>query len=341
MKKTTTLLLLGFCTVILKAGVLTVNNNANSPGQFTSLQTAIDSANAGDSIYVHGSLVSYGNVNVKKRLTFLGTGHNPNKTNNLVSEIGIMQLDTLSGVSGASGTRIIGFKLNRVSGYGGNGGTKNILIQRNYFTSSGNKITITGKNWTIENNIIFPTLVDVNGHSNIIIRNNIFSKAYITDSNQPTVLIANNVFLSNSLSEALSFMSNAIIANNIFLGATPKGSSVDANTFSNNITYQTSYDTIPFGTNMGSGNFVAQDPQFVNVLSNAFNYSYDFSLQATSPGKNAGTDGSDVGIYGGTSPFVDMTGSPAIPQMKSITIMNPVIPVGDSLQVIIKAKKQN
>ncbi len=78
----------------------------------------------------------------------------------------------------------------------------------------------------------------------------------------------------------------------------------------------------------------------MNVASNSFSYAYDFSLQATSPGKNAGTDGTDIGIYGGAKPFVDMTGSPAIPQMKSIQILNPVIPAGDSLRVIIKANKQ-
>ena len=49
------------------AKVITVNNNINSPGQYTNLQQAIDSASAGDTIYVHGSATSYGNVNVKNQ----------------------------------------------------------------------------------------------------------------------------------------------------------------------------------------------------------------------------------------------------------------------------------
>lgn len=322
-----------------RAGVLTVNNKAGGPGQYTSLQTAIDSASAGDSIYVHGSSTSYGNVTVKKRLNFFGTGHNPNKTNNQVSELGIVQLDTLAGVSGASGSKFTGFKLNRISGYSGSGGTKNILIRRSYFISGGTKVTVTGTGWMLENNIISGSSVNANNHGVLTIRNNIFNACNVITSNQPTVLISNNIFFGTG--PAFNTLSNAIITNNIFSGATPKGTNVNTNTFNNNLTYQTTYDTIPFGTNGGSANLVAQNPLYTNVAANSFSYAYDYTLQATSPGKNAGTDGKDLGIYGGAMPFVDMTGSPALPLMQSITILNPMIEVGDSLKVIIKARKQN
>ncbi len=326
-------------SLFASAKVITVNNNTISPGQYSSLQQAIDSASAGDTIHVHGSNTSYGNVTVKKRLVFFGTGHMPNKTNTLVSEVGTVQLDTLAGVSGASGTLISGFKIKDIKGYAGSGGTKNVTISRNYFTSGSAKVTITGKGWTVQNNIIFATSVIVNNHPNTILRNNIFSNSYIITSNQPTVLITNNDFLGGG--NALSAVSNALIANNIFSCSTPNGPNVDNNTFSNNITYQTTNNTVPAGTNTGNGNFSGQDPQFTNVPVNSFSYSYDFTLTATSPGKNAGTDATDIGVYGGLSPFPDMTGSPAIPQVKTLTIVNPVISVGDTLQVIIKAKKQN
>lgn len=339
-KSLTPAILIAICAVSsVSAKVITVSNAPNSPGLYTSLQTAIDSASSGDTIYVHGSGTSYGNVTVKKRITLFGTGHNPSKTNPFVSEIGNIQLDSLSGVSGASGSKIAGLKLNRVSGYGGTGGTKNITVQRNYFVSGGTKISITGSGWIIENNIISSASVNANNHSTIIFRNNIFNSSYINSSSQATVLISNNIFLGSA--SAFSSVSNALIANNIFSGSTPNGSNVNTNTFSNNITYQTSSDTIPIGTNTGSGNFIAQNPQFMNVPVNTFNYSYDFTLDTISPGINAGTDGTDIGAFGGAMPFVDMTGSPAIPQMKFISILNPVIPVGDSLNVIIKAKKQN
>jgi hypothetical protein len=341
MKNISIFIITCFTSLFSYATVITVNNNTNSPGQYTSLQTAVNAAANGDSIYVHGSATSYGSVVVKKRLTLLGTGSNPNKTNKLVSQISNIQLDTTANTSGASGTKIIGFTLTSIYGYGGAGGTKNITIGRNYFASGGTKIVITGKDWTIENNIIEPSLINVNNNANTIIRNNIFDGSNILSSSQPTVVIANNIFLGNSPFTAMSLVSNALIANNIFSGSSPKETGVNNNVFNNNITYQTVYDTIPFGTNTGTGNLVATDPQYTNVPSNTFSYNYDFSLKSTSLGKNAGTDSTDIGVFGGARPFVDMTGAPAIPQLKSISILNPVIPVGDSLRVIIKANKQN
>ena len=64
------------------ATVWTVNNNTNSPGQYTGLQTAIDDiANVmdGDTLYVHGSYVSYGVISLDRPLVLIGTGFSPDK----------------------------------------------------------------------------------------------------------------------------------------------------------------------------------------------------------------------------------------------------------------------
>ncbi len=341
MKQISSFLVASGLSLFASATVITVSNNINSPGQYNNLQAAVNAASNGDTIYVHGSPTNYGGAVIKKRLTLIGTGHKPNKVNTLVSQLGTITLDTVSAVSGASGTKIIGFSLNGVTGYGGTGGTKNIRISRNYFVAGGTKAVVTSKGWTFENNIIGSGSVNVKNNASIIFRNNIFDNSYILSSNQPTVIISNNIFLGGSPLTAFSLVSNALIANNIFSGSSPKGTSTDNNTFSNNITYQTAYDTIPFGTNIGSGNIIAKDPKYKNVTANNFSYAFDFALDTISPGLNAGTDGKDVGIYGGAMPFVDMTGSPAIPQIKSLGILNPLIPAGDSLRIIIKANKQN
>ena len=339
MKKISTLLFITCSFFAVGAKVRTVSNNPGSPGQYTSLQTAIDSSSAGDTIYVHGSAITYGSVTIKKRLTLIGTGNKPNKTNTLVAEVINIQLDSVAGISGASGTRIVGFKLTFVAGY--IGGTKNVDIRRNYFVAGSTKINITGSGWSLTNNIISAGNVNANNNANLIIQNNIFDNSFPLMSNQATVVINNNIFTGASTGFALNNIYNALIANNIFTGPSPRAANVNNCQFNNNITYQTSADTIPFASNTGSGNLVAKNPLFTNVPTNTFNYSYDYSLSAASPGKNAGTDGKDIGVYGGTMPFADLTGTPAIPQIKSISILNPVIPAGDSLQVIIKAKKQN
>ena len=76
----------------------------------------------------------------------------------------------------------------------------------------------------------------------------------------------------------------------------------------------------------------------------------NFNLTATSIGKNYGTDGTDVGIYGGSTPFVEgaTTDSrfryfpkPAIPQMLDMTLNNPNIPANGTLSVNFSASKQD
>lgn len=60
-----------------QAKVWTVSNNAYSPGQYTNLQHAIDSASAGDSIYVEPSAFSYGGITIGKQLYLFGGGGSP------------------------------------------------------------------------------------------------------------------------------------------------------------------------------------------------------------------------------------------------------------------------
>jgi hypothetical protein len=61
----------------LKANQLTVSNLSTSPGQYTSLQTAINAANAGDTILVSGSGTDYAlntTINISKPVTLYGPG---------------------------------------------------------------------------------------------------------------------------------------------------------------------------------------------------------------------------------------------------------------------------
>ena len=73
----------------------------------------------------------------------------------------------------------------------------------------------------------------------------------------------------------------------------------------------------------------------------ALSYSYDFHLQTGSPAVNAGTDGTDIGIYGGMLPF-EVGANPYFPQMMEITLPSgSSVPAGGTLNVHFKAKKQD
>ncbi len=345
MKKSITFFVLVAIIATANAAVLTVNNNANSPGQYTNAQTAINAANPGDTIYISGSNSSYGDIHINKKLTVFGTGYNPQKQNPLVSSVGYVYLDSINSTSGASGSLIEGLYITSYFQCSNSYPFYNIKVKRNYI--SNGYIYVYGNSWLIQNNYIYG--LNLNNNSNIQIVNNIITY-FVSGSNQtqPSLLIANNLFIdANSSGYAISSISNAIISNNIFYGISPGTSTSQCNacTFNNNITFGSSNNTLPYANNTGSGNITNQNPKFTSIAT--INYTYtatdNYILQTSSPGHNAGTDATDIGPFGGTYPFPSepIGLEPNIPQVKTMTISNNVIPVGGTLNLSVKAKKQN
>jgi len=54
-----------------------------------------------------------------------------------------------------------------------------------------------------------------------------------------------------------------------------------------------------------TGNIFLADASsiFVKQSGTTFDYNHNYALKPTAPGKNAGDDGTDVGIYGSTNPY--------------------------------------
>ena len=75
-------------------------------------------------------------------------------------------------------------------------------------------------------------------------------------------------------------------------------------------------------------------------LLNTWTGAYDFTLMTGSPALLAGSDGTDIGISGGSYPFPDAnlvlktTAAPVIQILNTTTVINP----GADLPVRIKAK---
>ena len=97
-----------------------------------------------------------------------------------------------------------------------------------------------------------------------------------------------------------SYIYNATIQNNIFYKADPIAFTGGC-AMNNNISYSPSATFSPM---TGNGNLDNVDPQFVNfpAAGAPFGFSYDFHINAASPAHLAGSDGKDMGIYGGTFP---------------------------------------
>jgi hypothetical protein len=370
MKKVFTVLTLACFGLSTNAAVLTVSNNINSPGQYTDAQVAIDASSPNDTILLHGSATSYGNIDLNWPLTIMGAGYNnPYGENTTVSSITLKRAN--ASIS-SSGSRIIGVILGLISsspGYSGgaaltqvledvviercqigrvifsNACTFNNVIVKNCYFSGGTSFTFNGATF-INSNYTY--------YSGIRIINNIFSSngsptLYSAGSNLSNVYFKNNIFL-NGGSALFGNASNVslpqmVLENNIFYGVWPEGCRMCA--FDNNITYSCNDDQLVYAGNpgsVGSGNIVGQNPSFVTypVLGGAFDYAHDYNLQAGSPGIDAGTDGSDIGIYGGAAPFVNPGTNPTIPQMMYVEFQGPSsVGLGGTLDVQFRSHRQD
>lgn len=336
------------------AATITVSNNPNSPGQYTDLQTAIDSASAGDVILVAGSSTSYGSILInKKALHIKGVGYNPNKQVPLKATIANFHISAYSLTESGSGTIIEGIDCgasngnDRLSGFNALNPLTNITIRR----CSGVRLEFYDyvDGVLLNNNILTfihtPSNGNTNNINNIIISNNILGSIQI-NSDIPNT-IQSLAFKNNLIIGAFSGYGciNSIFSNNIFYYSNQNSNSITYCNFSNNLSFGGDSLFNINGTNNGGYNLFNQDPLFVNKPNIYYEDTDDFHTPTTSPVYSAGSDGTDLGIYGGTYPWPDggSSGSgfmyqqePQIPQVNEMDILTPIVPVGGNITVTAK-----
>lgn len=315
MKKISAFLLMGLiCITSMKAAVLTVSNN-NSPGQFADLQLACNTAQSGDTILIHASPYTYGNISVKKPLVLIGEGARPAQQFSYGSLLDEVSLESNGAISNASGTKIFGIKANVIrfkhNGLGNFVG--NIVISRCFIGTldpSGEALYYVGavsNQNSITNNVIqsmvslgltYPSI------GNSVFTNNIIHVMRTSGDFLVWGLGGNNIISNNIITGELSCRLS-LITNNIFLNL-DNGSTLSIftnwsgdNTISNNLFYNPNNTTpiqlgnVVFGSNTGTGNIFQQDPLFLSSQNwYVFNYPppsgpyADFHLQSSSPGHN-------------------------------------------------------
>lgn len=329
-----------FCTAFcVQARTYTVSNNPETPGQFTSAQTAVDSAAVGDTLLIQGSPISYGDLTVSKAVILIGPGHHPQKHNPLTA--------FFNSISVASDNiKIYGLVVN---GFIRAFDPSNTVALRSNITISYCNVTeirVTrttagespGNNWLIFNNIV-KRINNENGYA-MLIHNNVITDyvRYCTNS----VSIKNNLFIGSSIQQA-SIQSAPIggrIVNNIFYNigfySNVNIGAFGNTVYQNNLTYTAGSNvSFPRGNgNIIEGNLENVNPLFVNVPANATTFSYDhnYRLQTTSPARNAGNDGTDIGLYG-LIPFSSTGEFPQQPVIRTLSILNPNVPSGGALRV--------
>lgn len=279
---------------------------------FSNLDSAIIAAPSGAEIYLPPGTFAHSSVLlIDKKINIYGVGHY------LISTYSMMRT-VITGniyfVPGSDSSVIAGVYCDNI--YLGNSATNdglaNILIQRcNIGTLAlGNNVSepISSSIFVMESVIRGA----VNGYSAV---NCIFSKCIFnsTVTAFSYLTVSNSIFLDYYYYSyydqfcPIYSVSNSLIQSTIFNRNFGDGLRYITNSAFYNNLFVANITTAQWGENAYSNNLlsVSTGNIFVNHPSSTYSFSYnsDYHLKDTSPGKNAGYDGTDIGIYGTNQPY--------------------------------------
>lgn len=350
-----------FCIVCLTGSAAlatkyTVSNNPATRAQFDTFNTinplieAVDSAQVGDTLYVHASPAAYSALTLSKKLILIGAGWNPYGVDQAYdARIGKITLSENSDgsildgflfdpanqnsaiIAGGADSVIV-----RNCGFKYDGYTQEYGIDFRNFGSNNWQIVncfFNGNYWTYDRFALIES-----DDINIRYDNCIFYRIRVDGFDDNTVGIEFNhcAFLPGSFAPA-GFLNcrDFTIRNSIFLNEISECTNC---TFINNISYNcdTSCD---FAINGSTeiGNLENTNPMFIQNPGTTFTPSINIGLQLLSPGHNAASDIGDIGVFGGYYPFVFETnyaGAPHIPQiLNNFFISNSSVTTGGTIQI--------
>ena len=299
--------------------IFVVNGSKISVINSNYLIPAIQQATAGDTIYLPGGTVQTGGtVYIDKKLTIIGAGWDSDssasptvlKSGNLLTNVTFQK--------GSDGSLLHGCEVANIRfGQYGNPGSQNIQN----VTLSRNKVQ-----FDIELGIYGDDNAN-NASKNIVILQNFAVR--IIGCNAEACVISNNFvqysggsgmgevtgfrhsIITNNILNSVQELSFCEVNNNYFVS--PYFQKV-ANCAFNNNAFPYNY-TIP-GASTSANNLMNQ-----NITSTFITDKYSLThpkecqLRNDSPCKNAGTDGTDIGLYGGIFPFTSQTFNPRVDKM--------------------------
>ena len=322
MKKRIIFLVLSVCAIINLPAQQQFNvQNGTKTEFYTDLETAIQKAVSGDTIYLPGQVIQVQNdLVIDKKLSIIGAGCDVDSIGGLHTT-DIQKSDgsyaNVNFRDGSDGSLITGCIVNNIQiGYINEfneniQNMQNITIWRNK-TNGSIYLGVSATNNNIknifikENQIIFSGIRG-NKASNCWINNNLMNYYGVYDLN-------NSYIYNNVIGGAIGSLNGCVIENN-FIGDTNFNLNDASNPYSNyGIIQNCSFNNNAFassnisfpnginGTNTGANNLINQE-SIKTFQVNYLNFPKNMVVRDTSPCKKAGTDGTDIGIFGGLTPY--------------------------------------
>jgi len=309
---------------------------------YQNLDTAMAYAVNGDNVFLPASSYDITSFKLNKGVHLVGAGSNADSS--LATGITLFN-GILYIISGADNGSVEGIYINGAVKFGTSPGDQAVnMFSINRCNMNDLYLSYSGGNGTSSTNLdINENIIKGNVYCGYA-QNTVISKCIIENAlnyiNGNTT-IENNVFLKNTYSEYVITSNSAEILNNIFLTTSQGGNWLltgTGNTCSNNL-FLTS-NPIPTGNIVVNSVLnVTTDSLFINQTGNTYNILHNYHLKSICHGKNAGTDGTDIGLYGTATPKKDGE-IPYNPHIQSKAIPSSTNSQG-GLDVKIKVKAQD
>lgn len=306
------------------ATIITVDNHYPSMGDYNNLQAAQNAANNFDTLLLTPSLVGYPSTNILKPLTIIGNGYGDGTSTTLPHCI----IYNPFGIDpNAAGGKICSVEINgRIDIYATNftiercktgqiqlfGGSSNVLLHQNLIIAGFSIQYYNQSDATLLNNCI------LSDNYFCLVNGSQITNASITALNNIFINKQNGAFKAIELSNTNSYFANNIIS--------PQQSGIISS----------------FNNIISDGSLPSTNGNQLNVDLNTVFMDYangNYHLKPGSPAIGAGLNGVDIGIYGGSTPFIDG----GLPPLPSIYYLD--VPINGSTQngvnVTIKAKSNN
>lgn len=329
-------LMLIFMAIISQGQSLVAVQNGGTPRFYSILEEAINNAQNKDTIYIPGGAYSFKDswITIDKELHLIGCGHHPDSAKVLPTVLNAH----IKLISGASNSSFEGFLLNGDFVVPSDDeDVDNITIQRCSFSSI--RLSRLSEYWLVSENVVIGAVIG--GYNSPYAKNNVFTNNFIGS----TIYYfgQNNTFKNNYINcNGCNFnlIDGCYFTNNIFdlNHSEPFIYQVIASVFENNIFFWSNY--IPASC-INKNNIFSQSSSttFNNNNLKYFDYKEDYHLKPDSPGKNAGTDGTDIGLYGGAYPWKEGA-IPSNPHYQRVQI-SPKTDNSGKLNVKVKVAAQD
>jgi hypothetical protein len=304
--------------------VVALHSPTNGVQFFNNTSPVIAAYNAaipGDTIYIPGG--SFANPSkYEKKLTIYGAGHFPAAT---AATIYTKLTGAFIISDEADGLHLEGVELPNGMSFDLNEAVTNVVIKRNKIYQDFNAVQNNG-NLVAENNYFIENVIwNMTNISNLI--NSYFISNIIENTvrNPQQLIFLNNIFTWNTRYEWIIYNANtSLFKNNIFL-LTDSYSHINesgtSSTWSHNV-FCVANPNLGFSPVLVDNYYGASRPDLlVNQTGDVFNYTHDYHLQSAALATYIGDDATQVGLYGGISPFKDYS-IPVNPHISTATISN-------------------